>query len=99
MFGKVFIIDRNGVRAPWDAPAVSYDADNVLTLVDADVDCYLPSEYLLNNFKHQILVTSSPKRREDRKWLKQFGHHHNAVFAMEPWSRKEFVVASFVCSA
>ena len=98
MFGKVFIIDCNGVRVPRDAPAVSYDTDNVLTLVDANIDCYLPCEYLLNNFKHQILVTSSPRSRRDRSWLKQFANA-NAVFTMEPWSRKEFVVVSFVCSA
>ena len=98
MFGKVFIIDCNGVRVPRDAPAVSYDTDNVLTLVDANIDCYLPCEYLLNNFKHQILVTSSPRSRRDRSWLKQFANA-NAVFTMESWLRKEFVVALFVCSA
>ena len=99
MFGKVFIIDGNGVRAPKDAPMVSNDADDVLTLVDADAKCYEPSDYLLNFSRHRILVTSSPTSRKDRNWLKQFGRDLHAVFAMEPWSRKEFVVTSFVCSA
>jgi hypothetical protein len=99
MFGKAFIIDGNGVRAPEDAPAVSDDADNVLTLVDADVKCYEPNDYLLNHSKHHMLLTSSPRSRKDRSWLKQFGQDQYAVFAMEPWSRKEFIVASFVCSA
>ena len=99
MFGKVFIIDGNGVRAPEDAPVVSDHADNVLTLVDADVTCYEPSVYLLNFPRHRILVTSSPTSRKDRNWLEQFGRDLYAVFAMEPWSRKEIVVASFVCSA
>lgn len=99
MFGKAFIIDGNGVRAPEDTPAVSDDADNVLTLVDADIKCYEPNDYLLNDSKHHMLLTSSPRSRKDRSWLKQFGQDQYAVFAMEPWSRKEFVVASFVCSA
>ncbi|KAF8349128.1 hypothetical protein F5887DRAFT_1156874 [Amanita rubescens] len=99
IYGEVFIIDGNGVRAPEDAPAVSGDADNVLTLIDADAKCYEPSRYLLNNSRHRILLTSSPRSRKDRNWLKQFAHHHNAVFVMEPWSRKEFVVASFVVPA
>jgi hypothetical protein len=99
MFGKAFIIDGNGVRAPEDAPAVSDDADNVLTLVDADVKCYEPNGYLLNDSKHHMLLTSSPRSRKHRSWLKQFGQDQYAVFGMEPWSRKEFIVASFVCSA
>jgi hypothetical protein len=99
MLGKAFIIDGNGVRAPEEAPAVSDDSDNVLTLVDADVKCYEPNDYLLNKSKHHMLLTSSPRSRKDRSWLKQFGQDQYAVFAMEPWSRKELVVASFVCSA
>ena len=99
MYGEAFIIDGYGVRAPREAPAVSDDADDVLTLVDADVKCYQPNAYLLNHSKHHILLTSSPRSRKDRSWLKQFGQDQYAVFAMEPWSRKEFVVASFVCSA
>ncbi len=96
MHGKVFIIDDAGVNTPEDAWTVS---DNeVLTLVDADVKCYEPEAYLLGDSKHRILLTSSPRVRKDRSWLKQFATM-NAVFTMKPWSRKEFVVASFVCSA
>ncbi len=93
-YGKVFIIDDAGVNTPADAPAVSGD-DEVLTLVDADAKCCEPNGYLLNNSKHTILLTSSPRRKEDLWWLKQFGNQ-NAVFTMKPWSREEFVVATCV---
>ena len=96
MHGKVFIIDDAGVNTPEDARAVS--GDEVLALVDADAERCKPEEYLVNNSKHRILLTSSPRSRKDRSWLKQLANA-NAVFTMEPWSRKEFVVASFVCSA
>ncbi|KAF8326911.1 hypothetical protein F5887DRAFT_1013155 [Amanita rubescens] len=94
--GKVFIINDTGVNTSEDARAVS--DDEVLTLVDADDKRYEPEEYLMNDSKHRILLASSPRSRKDRRWLKQFADA-DAVFTMEPWSRKEFVVASFVCSA
>jgi hypothetical protein len=93
MDGKVFIIDDAGVNTPEDARAVS--GGEVLTLVDADVDSFGPAAYLLNNSNHRILLTSSPRSREDRRWLKQFAIA-NAVFTMEPWSREELVVATCV---
>ena len=65
MYGEAFIIDGYGVRTPREAPAVSDDADDVLTLVDADVECCKPNAYLLNHSKHHILLTSSPRSRKD----------------------------------
>jgi hypothetical protein len=94
--GKVFIID-DSVRTP----AVPGDGDvsDVLTLVDADGrEISEPNQYILNGYKHRILLTSSPRTSKDRWWLKQIVDDEDAVFVMEPWSRKEFVVASFVYS-
>ena len=96
MDGKVFIIDDAGINTSEEVRAVW--GDEVLTLVNAGAKCCEPESYLVNNFKHRILLTSSPRSRRDRSWLKQFANA-NAVFTMEPWSRKEFVVATFVCSA
>ena len=96
MDGKVFIIDDAGVNLAKEVRAVS--GDEVLTLVDADAKCCEPEGYLLRNSKHRILLTSSPRSRRDRSWLKQFANA-NAVFTMEPWSRQEIVVATFVRSA
>ena len=96
MHGKVFIINDAGVNTSEETWTVS--DDEVLTLVDADTKCYEPEDYLVDDSNHRILLTSSPRSRRDRSWLKQFANA-NAVFTMEPWSRKEFVVVSFVCSA
>ncbi|KAF8351674.1 hypothetical protein F5887DRAFT_913384 [Amanita rubescens] len=88
MDGKVFIIDDAGVNTPEDVRAVS--GDEVLTLVD---DSFKPVAYLQNNSNHRILLTSSPRSRTDRGWLKQYAIS-NAVFTMNPWSREELVVAT-----
>ncbi|KAM6492684.1 hypothetical protein JOM56_012408 [Amanita muscaria] len=91
--GKVFIIDDSGVRTP--AVPGDGDVDDVLALVDADRrEISEPNQYLLDGYKHRILLTSSPRNSKDRWWLKQIVGDEDAVFVMEPWSRKEFVVAS-----
>ncbi|KAM6495094.1 hypothetical protein JOM56_009717 [Amanita muscaria] len=95
MSGKAFIIDGNGVRAPEDAPAVSNDADNVLTLVDADVECYKPNYYLLNHSKHHMLLTSSPRSRKDRSWLKQFVYR--LFLQMTDITLKRLQEVSYIC--
>ncbi|KAK2464429.1 hypothetical protein APHAL10511_003577 [Amanita phalloides] len=94
MNGKIFIIDDAGISTPEDAWEAVSD-DEVLTLVDADAKCYEPESYLVDDFRHRILLTSSPRSRRDRSWLKQFARQ-NAVFTMKPWSREEFVVATRV---
>ena len=94
MFGKVFIIDDKGVHAQAEGASHNSDLD-VLALVDADTDCCRPNAYLLTNSQHRILLTSSPRSRRDRSWLKQIGRQ-NEVYTMKPWSREEFVVATCV---
>jgi len=97
MEGEVFVIGDT-VRPPKGIPAVSKDVD-VLTLVDADGASCQPNRYLFSDYKHRILLTSFPRGSNDRKWLTQIVQDLDAVFVMEPWSREEFVVASFVYSA
>ena len=87
MDGMVFTIG-NTVR-PLGAPGVSDDAD--------DIVCR-PNNHLFRHKEYRILLTSSPKKIEDRKWLTQRVGLH-AMFMMKPWSREELVVASFVHSA
>ncbi|KAF8330494.1 hypothetical protein F5887DRAFT_1000167 [Amanita rubescens] len=91
--GKVFIIG-NTVLPEGMAPGVSADADDVLALVDADDKVYQPNEYLFCHDEYRILLTSSPKKRKDRRWLTQRVNDQHAMFMMEPWSREELVVAS-----
>ncbi|KAF5379025.1 hypothetical protein D9615_006070 [Tricholomella constricta] len=45
--------------------------DDVVALVDADGEKCIPGPYILSNENHRILLTSSPRKREDRKWIKQ----------------------------
>jgi hypothetical protein len=91
----VFIIG-NTVR-PLDAPGVSDNADDVLTLVDAD-DTVRPINYLFRHKEYRILLTSPPIMNEDQRWLIQRVGDLYGMFMMKPWSREE-LVASFVHSA
>ena len=93
--GMVFIIG-NTVR-PLGAPGASDDAEDVLTLVDAGDKVCRPDNSLFHHKGYRILVTSSPKMKEERRWLKQRVGLH-AMYMMKPWSREELVVASFVHS-
>ena len=92
----VFIIG-NTVR-PESAPGASDDADDVLALVDAGNKVYQPNDCLFDHDEYRILVTSSPKKKQDRSWLIQIVGDVHAMFMMKPWSREE-LVASFVHSA
>jgi hypothetical protein len=91
MAGKVFIID-DAMCLQKGRQAVS---DDVLTLVDADGASCEVNQHLLT---HHILLTCSP-RSNHRRWLTQMVQEEGAVFLMEPWSREESIVASFVYSA
>lgn len=94
MYGRVFMIGTT-VR-PLGRQGVYGDADDVLALVDADIVCQ-PNEHLFDG-KYRILLTSSPRKREDRRWLKQLVGP-NAMFMADPWSREELIITSFVFSA
>ena len=83
---------------PLGTPGISNEADDVLALVDADNKGCQPNNYLLDRKEYRILLTSSPKKKEDRIWLKQ-RVGGNARFIMDLWSREELVVASLVHSA
>ena len=83
---------------PLGTPGISNDVDDVLALIDADNKDCQPNNYLLDRKEYRILLTSSPKKKEDRIWLKQ-RVGGNARFIMDLWSREELVVASLVHSA
>ena len=90
MQGEVFIIDDT-MRPPKGTPALE-DVDDVLTLIDADGASCQPDQYLLSDYKHRILLTSSSRP----KVAYSNSSGLDAVFVMEPWSRVETVVALFV---
>ncbi len=96
--GNVFIIDDT-LRPLMGGPAVSGNGDNILTLVDADAKSWDPNNNIFKDDKRRILLTSSPRKKEHGDWLTHRAQHQHAAFVMEPWSREEFVVASFVYSA
>jgi hypothetical protein len=97
MGGDVFINNDIGCHQQNGRPVVS--GDDVLTLVDADGVVGQPNPDLFNSSNLQILLTSPPRIKEDRKWLTQSVEESQAVYVMELWSREEFFVASFVYSA
>ena len=68
---------------------------DVLALVDADGRICIPRSRLFwPNIC--ILLISSPRTRQDRKWLIQDVKDELAVFLATPWSREDFIVAMFV---
>ena len=71
---------------------------DVLTLVDADLQICTPHYSLLEAGNLRILLTTPPNTYKDRKWLTQFVRETGAAFVMEPWSREELLIASFVYS-
>jgi hypothetical protein len=96
MRGKFFVVNDK-VRHVNGRVAVP--GDDVLTLVDADGKFCVPDQYLLDAANLRILLTSSPTSRDDRKWLTQSVRDSDAAFVMEPWSKEELLVTSFVHSA
>jgi len=78
--------------------SVVVPGDDVLVLVDADEES-CPKQFLLDTANLRVLLISSPRSRDDRKWLIQDVREAQAVFIAKPWSREEFLVTSFVYSA
>ena len=73
--------------------------DDILVLIDADGESCIPKQFLLDTANLRVLLISSPRSRDDRKWLIQDVREAQAVFVAKPWSRAEFLVTSFVYSA
>ena len=94
--GSVFLVndDVRPRRGTVHVPGV-----DVLTLVDADLENCTPHHSLLDVGNLRIWLTSPPPPRKDRRWLTQFVYEKGAAFVMEPWSREELLIASFVYSS
>lgn len=93
--GNIFIIDDK-VRC--EKGRVEVSGDDVLALVDADGESCIPNQYLLDATNLRVLLMSSPRSSDDRRWLTQTVGDSNAAFIMEPWSGEEFLITSFVHS-
>jgi hypothetical protein len=94
--GAVFFISDEVLH---EKGRVVVPGDDVLALVDADGECCIPNQFLLDAANLRVLLISSPRSRDDRKWLTQDVRETQAVFVAEPWSREELLVTSFVYSA
>jgi len=90
MFGSVFFIDDQ-VSDEGDV-----NGDDVLALVDADGEEYIPNERILGNPIYRVLLTSSPRLNGDRKWMKQHCHYTGQVLVMEPCSLDEVILMGLV---
>ena len=73
--------------------------DDVLALVDGDGKSCIPNSHILDAVNLRVLLVSPPRDRKDRNWLTQSVGDSAALYVMEPWSREEFLVTSFVHSA
>ena len=73
--------------------------DDILVLIDADGKYSIPKQFLLDTANLRVLLISSPRSRDYRKWLIQSIRDAHAVFVAKPWLRAEFLVTSFVYSA
>src|SRR5687768_3556229 len=97
MTGNVFLINGE-VRQ--ENGNMDVPGEDVLALVDADgKSCTTPDQRILDTPNLRVFLTSSPRSREDRKWLTQSVQDSVAAFITEPWSRDELLVTSFVHSA
>ena len=91
MGGNVFLItdtvlpQKGRVTAP---------GEDVLTLVDADGRSPIPNDNLFYTPNLRILLTSSPRSRADRRWLKQNVQDEGAAYVVSPWLQDEWLVAS-----
>jgi hypothetical protein len=95
MAGDVFIIQDEVRRR---SGRVDLQGDDILALVDADKEICTPHHYLFDVSNLRVLLVSSPRTRKDRRWLIQDVQDEKALFVMDPWSREEFIAASFVYS-
>lgn len=95
MKGQVFLIGDEVSRKD---DVVNIPRGEFLTLVDADDEFCKPDPYLLDFINFRVLLTSPPRSRTDRKWLTQYVKDSSAVYIMEPWSREELLLTSFVYS-
>ena|ERR1700722_7648259 len=75
---------------------VEIPGEDVLTLVDADRDHCVPNEFLLEASNLRIVLTSSPRTRQDRKWIQQYGPYTIMVLVMEPWTNEEILLSACV---
>ena len=93
--GNAFIIDDT-VRPLMEGPEVSDGVTDILALVDADGKSCEPNKDLYKVRNLRILLASSPRTNDKRRWLTHRVGDLHATFIMKPWSREEFVVTSFV---
>jgi hypothetical protein len=91
--GEVFGIE-NTVQH-WDA-AVSHPRHETLMLVDADGSFHVPSDDVLEGQNLQIVLTSSPRTKDDRKWLRQYSPYDGRTVVMEPWTKEELFLSVYV---
>lgn len=88
-FGTVSIIDDE-VRE-WG----SLDGRDVLALVDADNQYCEPDDTILANDNYRVLLTSSPRETDNRKWMEQYCSGGD-VLVMRPCSLEEIIIMAFV---
>jgi hypothetical protein len=93
--GVVYIIDEDVKR---QKDEVMVPGDDILTLVDADGAFCQPDGNILGAVNLRILLTSSPRVRNDRRWLTQDIDDDEASYIVGPWLWDECAVASFVIS-
>ena len=91
--GDVFVIEDTVQY--WDAMIICPGHD-ILTLVDAGGTLCVPSDYILNSGNLRIVLTSSPRPRHDRKWLKQYYPYTGRTLVMAPWIREELLLSAHV---
>ena len=69
--------------------------DAVEALVDADREYSYPHDYLEEIFPINTIITSSPKKYEERKWANQY---NSAQYLMDNWSWREILATALVFS-
>jgi hypothetical protein len=92
----VFII---GDTVEYCEGTVDLHGDDVLALVDADRSHCTPNDFLLEARNLRIVLASSPRTREDRKWVTQYCPFTELILVMEPWTIEELFLSTYVHTA
>jgi hypothetical protein len=96
--GSVYYISAQGVDKISDPDGdvtLAQGLLDVVALVDADGHkaVITPRNVLMTSDNIRIILTSSPRKPEDRKWLKQLNvPEHLWVRMMDIWSEKELII-------
>ena len=91
--GNVFLIRDTVERRNGNLVLEEID---VIALVDADGNNCAPSDNITDAANLKIVLASSPRSRQDRRWLTQDTQSRGETWVMAPWTTKDLFLSAYV---